>query len=644
MIFYTRILKLSQLFLVIFSFSSLAQKSSYPKGYYQFPIRPGLTNSLAGVLGDLRTNHFHGGADIRTQQREGLSVHAAAKGYVPKVAVQRGGYGNVIYLRHSNGQTTVYGHLLEFSKELADYVKSKQYEKQTFEIELYPDSNQFIFEKGSVIALSGNTGGSAGPHLHFEIRDSQDNYLNPLFFGFKEIIDTKPPKFVSLAVRPLDIDGRVNQKFERQQFRPVKLKDGSFRLNERISASGTIGIDLQAFDEMTGTGFRYGLQCIEIKLDGHEIFSYNMEIFPNSATREYNNLIDYATEQETGQRYLKCYIPDGNQFQLYKTDAFKGKIFIGDTLNHHVEISISDSYENVSKLTFDIQGEQVSEPLNGTLATSVGMLESEMYDHVFKIKAQEYSSVNPKAIFFTDGKSVELDPYKVSHNASEFLIDLRKYLPDTVQIGKSKLVTDLKTALLPGLPQVYKESNWSIQTDFTSLFDTLYVQAKCNPASLVINNKGVALRDYVTLTFHPELAPVNKERTNVYRYVNGDYRFVGGVWNGNSVEFRTRELGVFVIKTDTIGPKVRLIEHSPSQIRGYISDSDSGIESFNAYINDKWVLMNYDYKRNLIWSDKLDNEPFTGDLTIKVTDRAGNNTILHTQIVQKTNTTKKTKR
>jgi murein DD-endopeptidase MepM/ murein hydrolase activator NlpD len=222
---------------------SFAQKESYPKGYYQFPITPGSPNTLAGGLGDLRTNHFHAGIDIRTQQREGLSVYAAAEGYVYKVAVQRSGYGNVIYLRHPNGQTTVYGHLLKFSDKLADWVRAEQYKKQSFEIDLFPAPGQFSFRKGEVIALSGNTGGSAGPHLHFEIRDSRDNYLNPLYFGFREIRDVTPPKFVSLAIRPLDINGRVNGQFDRRVYNTVKQKDGSYRLAYPVTATGLIGID-----------------------------------------------------------------------------------------------------------------------------------------------------------------------------------------------------------------------------------------------------------------------------------------------------------------------------------------------------------------------------------------------------------------
>lgn len=635
-------LLLSSLFVfLVFYTISYGQNSSYPKDYYQFPIRPGLSNSMAGGLGDLRTNHFHAGVDIRTQQREGLSVYAAAKGYVYKVAVQRGGYGNVIYLRHPNGQTTVYGHLLRFSKELADFVRTKQYEKETFEIDLFPEPNQFFFEKGAVIAFSGNTGGSAGPHLHFEIRDSQDNYMNPLYFNFREIIDNKPPKFVSLAIRPLDINGRVNQKFERTQFKPILLKDGSYKLTQKVTATGIVGIDLQAFDEMTGTGFRYGLQCIEIKMDGQEIFSYNMEFLPNRATRDYNNLIDYATDQATGQRYLKCYVPDGNQFDLYKTDILKGKIQIGDTLEHRIQITISDSFENSSKLIFDIKGEISSEVVSFNSATTPARIDSEIIDNTFLVKAVLNSGDAPKALVYANGKQMEIQPINYENNVAQYLLDLRKILPDSVVIGKSVLVTNLKTKLLPKILQKFSSKNWSIETSPSSLFDTLYLEAKYNPASLIINNEGVALRDYLQLTFKPEITPVFKDRSHVYRYVNGDYRFVGGDWSGDVISFETRELGVFAVLTDTIVPKVRLIEQSQNQIRGYISDDNSGIAAFRAIVNNQWVLLNYDYKRNYIWSEKLLNLPFDGELTIEVTDRAGNSTILHSKIVSKTINAKK---
>lgn len=623
-----------------------AQKQSYPKGYYQFPIRPGLPNSLAGGLGDLRSNHFHAGLDIRTQQREGLPVYAAAEGYVYKVAVQRTGYGNVIYLRHPNGQTTVYGHLLKFSDPLATWVRQEQYKKQTFEIDLFPEAGQFTFKKGEVIALSGNTGGSAGPHLHFEVRDSKDNYLNPLYFGFNEIKDVTPPKFVNLAIRPMDINGRVNGQFDRRVYTPVKLKDGTWRLAEPVSATGIVGLDLVAFDQMTGTGFRYGLQCIEIKMDGQEVFSYNIEVFPNASTRDYNNLIDYETEQATGQRFLKCYVPDGNQFNLYKTNAINGKLNITDTLSHEVKVRISDSYENFSELIFTVKGEPQNPPLP-VFNTEVNpeYVQTEIRENTLVVKAKYYRSQDPFGIFYIKGREEKKVPNLYAGESAVFLTDLRKEMPDSVKVGTTTVKTFLRSQVLPGIASSFKTEKWSVELNNTSLFDTLFLMGQRNFNALTINNRGTALNDYIHVTFTPEKAPEDKSRTYVYRYLNGDYRFLGGKWEGDLIRFDTRELGTFVIQEDTVPPRARLVEHSKHRIRGYVGDGMSGIANAKAMVNGEWVLLNYDFKKGYIWSEKLDDsQPFEGELVLEVTDRAGNNTILRTELVDLVVKPKKTRK
>jgi hypothetical protein len=637
--YYFRALVRSALFilgLMVFGQETFAQKQSYTKGYYQFPIRPGLANSLAGGLGDLRSNHFHAGLDIRTEQREGLPVYAAAEGYVYRVAVQRSGYGNVIYLRHPNGQTTVYGHLLKFSDPLASYVREEQYKKQSFEIDIFPESGKFAFRKGEVIALSGNTGGSAGPHLHFEIRDSKDNYLNPLYFGFNEIKDVTPPKFVNLAVRPLDINGRVNGQFDRKVYTPVKQKDGSYRLATPVSATGIIGLDLVAHDQMTGTGFRYGLQCIEIKMDGREVFSYNIEIFPNASTRDYNNLIDYETEQETGQRFLKCYVPDGNNFNLYKTDAYKGKLNITDTLSHQVSIRISDSFENISELLFTIKGEQQNTPLPVyDVEVNPESVQTDVQENTLVVKAKYYRSSIPFATYYSQGKEIKKTPDFYANESAVFVTDLREYRPDSVRIGNTIVKTYLRSQVFAGVVSTYKGEKWSVDFKNTSLFDTLFLTGERNFNALYINNRGTALNDYISVAFAPENVPENKERTKVYRYLNGDYRFVGGKWEDDYIRFDTRELGTFVIQADTVPPRARLVEHSKSRIRGFVGDGLSGIDQFKALVNGQWVLLNYDFKKGYIWSEKLDeNQLFEGELVLEVTDRAGNSTILRTEIAE----------
>ncbi|TDB64622.1 M23 family metallopeptidase [Arundinibacter roseus] len=624
-------------FLVFISLVVRAQRESYPKNYFIFPINPGQTNTLAGVLGDLRTNHYHGGLDIRTQQREGLPVHAAADGYVYKVAVQGTGYGNVIYLKHPNGLTTVYGHLKTFSDTLARYVRSEQYKKQDFYVELYPAPGQFVFKKGQVMAASGNTGGSAGPHLHFEVRDSRDNYLNPLYFNFDEIKDTTPPAFWNVALRPSTLNSRVNGQFDRQVFKPIKQKNGTYVIPSTIRGTGQIGIELQAYDYMTGTGFRYGLHCIEIRMDGQEIFTFNMEKFPVTATRDYNNLIDYRTDQETGARFYKCYNPDGNSFELFKTDGFSGRLVLNDTLTHQISIKIFDAYENSSQLTFTMKGELNAAEIRDADSTEApifaGSLSADSDENTLKIEAAGNASPGTFATFFTDRRRVQQDPSYIRGTTAVFLTDLRTLLPDSVQVGSKVLPLNYRKSIPPAKEMEFLTPNWGIRFDSTSLFDTLHLSVIQRFNTISVNEPTLALRGSVQVRFKPEGTFTRKERTGVYRYYKNDYRYLGGNWTGDFLAFKTRELGQFVAMTDSIPPKVRLIEHSSKHIRGYIQDDLSGIDTFRARVNGEWVLMNYEYKNRYIWSEKLDeSQLFEGELTLEVTDRAGNSTILQVEI------------
>src|ERR1700761_2779807 len=172
-------------------FPQLFSPASYPHDYFRNPLA--IPMSLAANFGELRPNHYHMGLDIRTQHRENLPVYAAADGYVARVSVEPGGFGQAIYINHPNGYTTVYGHLNLFFPALAAYVSDQQYRKQSWSVYLQLQPNQFPVKKGDFIALSGNTGGSQGPHLHFEIRRTAgDINQNPLLFGLPVLDNTAP--------------------------------------------------------------------------------------------------------------------------------------------------------------------------------------------------------------------------------------------------------------------------------------------------------------------------------------------------------------------------------------------------------------------------------------------------------------------
>ena len=188
------------LLLFLFFSGTINSQNNIPNNYFDNPIDIPLI--LSGNFGELRSDHFHSGLDIKTQQREGIPVYAPADGYVKRIKISHYGYGKALYILHPNGYTTVYAHLQKYSGAIQEYVKKTQYEKETFTLELFPDENQLLVKKGELIAFTGNSGSSGGPHLHFEIRDVSSRPMNPMLFGIN-ISDTKKPIVNSVFVYPI---------------------------------------------------------------------------------------------------------------------------------------------------------------------------------------------------------------------------------------------------------------------------------------------------------------------------------------------------------------------------------------------------------------------------------------------------------
>ncbi|WP_234734841.1 M23 family metallopeptidase [Tellurirhabdus bombi] len=601
-------------------------------GYFMFPIMPGDINSLSGAMGDLRANHFHAGIDIRTQQREGLAVHAAADGYISRIAVFTGGYGNVLFVKHPNGLTTVYGHLKSLSDPLATYLRENQYKKQTFEIDLRPEPGQFIVKKGGVIALSGNTGGSGGPHLHFEIRDEKNNLLNPLLFGFQELEDTTPPFFDKIALRPLTPTSRINGQASRVVLQPVKRPNGDYVLTQPVTASGLIGLEILAYDRTNGTPYKNGLGCIEIQLDDREVFAYNMDNFPNDQTRLINVHMDYATEQLTGQRYHRCYIADGNNLPLYQTDATKGKLPLFDGESHEVTITLFDSYQNSTHLRFTVKADtSESAPIARLKPSNLPtVLTSAAEENTLLIRARNLPTADaPPAILHTSSAKIEVPVAYVRGNEAVYVVDLNQYLPDSVQVGKAILPLNYRKRIHPGREETYKQEDVSIAFAPSSLLDTLHLTVKRTGNMIAINQLTVPLNDNIGVNFAPSEPVEDKQRTQIYQVSGGRRKYIGGFWKDDRFHFRPRELGTFKLLTDTNAPVAKWIRKDSEGLVATIKDDLSGLESFRMLVNGEWVLMQYDYKRALIWSDRLDRtKPFEGEVVLEVKDRAGNKTLL----------------
>jgi murein DD-endopeptidase MepM/ murein hydrolase activator NlpD len=196
-------------FFIFYLFAVFAfGQNQYPKDFFRSPLDIPL--QLSGNFGELRPNHFHSGFDFKTQKKEGFNVYAVANGYVSRIKVSAYGYGNALYITHKNGYVSVYGHLQRYDSTISNYVIKKQYELESFEVDLFPQKNEIMVTQGQLIALSGNTGGSEGPHLHFEIRDQKtEEIINPYYFGF-DIEDTIAPSIEGISIYPIEQNSKIN--------------------------------------------------------------------------------------------------------------------------------------------------------------------------------------------------------------------------------------------------------------------------------------------------------------------------------------------------------------------------------------------------------------------------------------------------
>lgn len=351
-------MRISVIVLFLLSGQLFFGQSQYPQEAFRSPLD--IPIILAGTFGELRSNHFHSGIDIKTQQRQGLPVYAIADGTVTRIKISHWGYGKALYIAHPNGYTSVYAHLQKFAPEIEEFVKKIQYQKRSYEVEIFPDFGEIKVNKDSIVAFSGNTGGSSGPHLHFEIRNSiNEKPTNPLLYGL-EVRDATNPSLVSLHAYPLSQEAQVNQSNERIQLNFSKQADGTY-LAEKVRAIGTIGFGVNAFDRQDLAANKNGVFAIEQRVNGKVYTDFDFDSFSFSETRYINTLIDYAYLGRNRQRIQRCFKVPGNKLEIYKTLYNDGKIDVQEGMLYKVEINIRDLEGNTVNLIIPVEG--LREPL-----------------------------------------------------------------------------------------------------------------------------------------------------------------------------------------------------------------------------------------------------------------------------------------
>ncbi len=556
-----------------------SDSGDYPKDYFRSPL--GIPILLSGNFAELREGHFHGGLDIKTRESEGYRIYAAADGYIERVRVSPYGYGNALYIAHPNGYSTVYGHLSRFKGEIAAHVRSQQYSRRSFEVDEYLEAGRFPVRKGQVIALSGNSGSSSGPHLHFEIRSSRDQVpVNPLLFGF-DVEDSRHPRIFRIRIYPIGdasgvVEGHDTTGKSATEPMTVEVADlgrvYQLRSDEPIHAWGRIAFGVQTHDYHNGSRSRLGAYKIRLSVDDEDHHVSTMERISFGNTRYVNAHVDYA-ERRSNRRWIhRSHRLPGNRLPIYE-HVNDGIVSVpaGDTVE--VRYSIEDVFGNSAELTFPVIG--VQPPARATRTTPYLTTATARYDDPFVLNREDFRVEMPAGALYEDAV--------ISYRSSE------------APPGAYSRLHILHDPLTP----VHSRFRLSIRAD--DLPDRYHAKAL------------VAKLDD-----------------------DGDVSSVGGSFENGFVAARTRSFDRFFVTVDTTAPTLASLDLKAdarlgrrTRLRFRVRDNLTGISSYAAYLDGRWSLLAYDAKRHLMIYD-VDPRLSAGAhvLAIEVIDGKANSTRL----------------
>lgn len=602
------------------SLTSIGQFKGYEE-YYQFPINPGEQSYLAGTVGEIRSSHFHTGIDVKTLGQIGLPVYAITDGYISRIKISTSGYGHALYMAHPNGTFSVYAHLDEFASPIAGRIRDLQYEKESYEVELFPEKNEYSFQKGEVIGYSGNTGSSSGPHLHFEIRDKDQNPLDLLRFGFNEIKDNIAPIVNKVAFTCLDEDARVNNLFGRYVY-DLRKEEGVYTTNSPINLTGKIGVEIYSYDPMNDIPNRNGIVKTIMLVDSDTLFYEVKDKLSFSRQRNILKHYNYEVSKRGGRRFNRLYRAEGNEHNIYKIT--NGGVDFGE--QKEIRILLEDSYGNQTKSTLKVN------QFPSYHLPKVSFRQTEIVSNILHIKASTGAGIRIN-------EWVPISPYFSDGEYEYFTWDLSRGLPNSIFIDGETISTDYLVSVPPKQKLSYHHKDFEVFFRARSLFDTLNLKYKKEYDSLKhtelfrFQNVTDPIRSTVKLKLIPE-REYDNEKARIYAVLGKKTNYVGGEWQENkSITFETRDLLTYTILEDTIPPKVQPKNVSFAHNSFQIKDELSGIKSYRAELNGSFIVMRYEPKKSLIWPVvKNPNIPLKGEFKLEVTDNSNNKTIYETKL------------
>ncbi len=549
-------------FIFLFFFSLAFSQQKIPQNDFRSPLD--IPIILSGTFGELRSNHFHSGIDIKTKQKEGFEVFAIGDGHVSRIKIQHWGFGKALYVTHTNGYTSVYAHLKKLAPKLEAYLKKQQYSKESYEIQLYPKADELVIKKGEVIAYSGNSGSSGGPHLHFEIRDAASKPMNPMLFGI-DVKDTHNPTINGVYAYALSDSAQINSSNKIVQLQLKKGKEKNSFIADKIFASGEIGLGVNSYDRQDLAFNKNGIYELESYVNGVKNFSYNFKKFSFGESRYINTLIDYSRFKKMKQRVQRCFVTPANKLSIYNGVVDNGRIQIEEGKEYTVVLKVKDFKNNTTTITVPVIGKKQKitrkrkENVTKNLVTR---------NEAHTLKEGDVSLYIPKQTFYEDFyfdlSKDKKGRYKVhndkvpAHKNFVITFDVSKY---TAAERKKLFIASLNKKKKPSYSRTKKKG-----TKFTT------------------STKNLGTYFLAKDTIPPKVKPVN---------------FAKDKWISSKKYLKVK-----------------------------VTDDLSAVRSYRGTINGKWILFEYDAKKGMLTYDFNDVAftEAKHNLKLIVTDNVGNST------------------
>ena len=562
--------------LLIFFMLLASVLQSQDKTFPQYPNPVKIPVSLSATFAELRSNAFHAGVDIRTQGVEGKEVFAVADGYISRIGVSPFGYGKVIYITHNDGFTTVYAHLSKFNKKINDFVKSKQYEDRSFVQNIILEKHQFPIKRGDYIGLTGNSGSSGGPHLHYEIRYTKTQEpVNPMYFGLK-IKDTRKPTIKGLAIYPLE--NSVVNNSDTALYLDVNFGNNIFSIdNPTIAVNGNIAFGINVFDQADGANNKNGPYSVELYADNELIYKILSDKYSYDETRYINSLIDYSYYVKNNERFIRSEIDEFNKLKLYEKRNGVVTVNQGDTVE--MSFVISDYNKNKSKLSFTLIGVELPE-----------------------LESKEENPRSYYRIYNGESRDIYLDGFVAQIPELSFYRNV-----------------SLKASQVDVMHNIYSDFAYRLGTEEIPMHKRMSVRLRVKD-----EYKDDTLLYVATIDNKDKILFLGNDRVDTF------------------IEAKTNVLGTYFIAKDSIRPFVKPLNFKNKgsvaenwSLRVEIDDLETGISKYAMYINDEWVLADYDAKNKLLMY-QIDNrlKPGNNVLKVVVSDMVGNETIYTATILR----------